>query len=227
VSQQINLFNPIFLKQKKYFSAVTMAQSLGLLILGIALVVAYANYQLLKLRKEAASVTAQLNASQAQLVKLNAEFGPRQKNKSLAEEILKNEAEVKDFQQVFETLRKGEFGNTKGYSEYLRAYSRQIVGGLWLTGLSIYGAGNEIGINGRATKPELIPVYISRLKSESVMQGKTFAALEMQVPEAAQVNKTDSTAAKPAGLANFIDFNLQSSPSVKESAGTSTVGSPR
>jgi Tfp pilus assembly protein PilN len=137
----------------------------------------------------------------------------------LEEEILKSETEVKSMQQVFETLRKGEFGNTKGYSEYLRAYSRQIVGGVWLTGLSIYGAGNEIGIKGRATRPELIPTYISRLKSEAVMQGKTFATLEMQVPEAEQTNKADSTAAKAVVLANFIDFNLQSVPSVKESAG--------
>jgi hypothetical protein len=29
MSQQINLFNPLFLKQKKYFSTVTMLQALG------------------------------------------------------------------------------------------------------------------------------------------------------------------------------------------------------
>jgi len=177
VSQQINLFNPIFLKQKKYFSASTMAQSLGLILLGVVLVVIYANYQLYKLNQESVLVSAQLSASQSQLARVNAEMGSRQKSTLLADEIVRSDAEVKNLQQVFETLRKGEFGNTKGYSDYFRGFSRQIVGGLWLTGLTIYGAGNEIEIKGRATKPESVPAYISRLKRESVMQGKTFATL--------------------------------------------------
>ena len=33
MSQQINLFNPIFLQQKKIFSTRTMAQALGVLVL--------------------------------------------------------------------------------------------------------------------------------------------------------------------------------------------------
>ena len=32
MSQQINLFNPIFMKQKKYFSVTTMLQALGLIV---------------------------------------------------------------------------------------------------------------------------------------------------------------------------------------------------
>ena len=36
MSQQINLFNPLFLEKKKYFSAVTMTQALGLIVLGMA-----------------------------------------------------------------------------------------------------------------------------------------------------------------------------------------------
>ena len=42
MSQQINLFNPIFLKQKKYFSVVTMLQALLLIVLGSMLFFAYA-----------------------------------------------------------------------------------------------------------------------------------------------------------------------------------------
>ena len=39
MTQQINLFNPIFLKQKKIFSAVNMLDALALLLVGIALFV--------------------------------------------------------------------------------------------------------------------------------------------------------------------------------------------
>jgi hypothetical protein len=208
VSQQINLFNPIFLKQKKYFSAVAMVQALGLVLLGSILLVFYTKYQLGLLEREAISVSGQLVTVQSQLAKVTAEYAPRQNSKSFDDQIRAAETEVRSLQQVSDVLKNGELGNTKGYSEYLRAFSRQIVNGLWLTDISLVGAGNEIGIKGRTVNPALVPAYISRLKHEPSMQGKSFATLEMQVPQA-DPTKTDS-GAKPKA-AGYIEFNLQSS----------------
>jgi hypothetical protein len=216
VSQQINLFNPIFLKQEKLFSAVTMAQALGLILLGSGVLIAYSSYESSGLSKQAAASTTQLVLAQAQLAKINAEFGPRQRSKLIEDDIQKTEIEVKSLQQVFDILQNGEFGNTKGYAEYLRAFSRQILGGVWLTGFSIHGAGSEIGLQGRALQPELVPAYISRLKREPVMQGKSFATLEMQLPLADQAGKGDPAIAKQRVPAGYIEFNLQTSGMTKE-----------
>lgn len=218
MSQQINLFNPIFLKQEKLFSAVTMAQALGLILLGSAVLIAYSYYQSSSLGIEAAANTTQLALAQTQLAKVKAEFGPRQKSKLIEDDIQKTETEIKSLQQVFDILQKGEFGNTKGYAEYLRAFSRQILGGVWLTGFSIYGAGSEIGLQGRALQPELVPAYIGRLKREAVMQGKSFATLEMKLPLVEQVGKSDPATAKQRVPAGYIEFNLQSSGMMKEQA---------
>jgi len=214
VSQQINLFNPIFLKQKKYFSAITMAQALGLLLFGSLLLTAFTGYRAASLGNQAQATSAQLAVAQGQLAKVTADFAPRAKDKSLGDDIQKAETEVKSLQQVFDILKVGDFGNTKGYSGYLRAFSRQIVSGIWLTDLSIHGAGNEIGIQGRAMHPELVPIYIRRLKHEEVMQGKSFATLEMQVPQVDQKEKdgTASTTGAPQRVpARYIEFSLQSS----------------
>jgi hypothetical protein len=219
VSQQINLFNPIFLKQEKLFSAVTMAQALGLILLGSAVLIAYSYYQSSSLGIQATASTTQLALAQAQLAKVNAEFGPRQKSKLVEDDIQKTEIEVKSLQQVFDILQQGEFGNTKGYSEYLRAFSRQILGGVWLTGFSIYGAGSEIGLQGRALQPEFVPAYIGRLKREPVMQGKSFATLEMQLPLVDELGKGDPASAKQRVPAGYIEFSLQSSGMMKEQAG--------
>ena len=210
MSQQINLFNPIFLKQKKYFSAVAMAQALGLVLVGALLVAAYANYRVSNLKMQAANSSAQLAASQAQLIKFNAEFGLRQKSKTLESQISAAESEILALQQVFDILKKGDFGNTQGYSEYLKAFSRQTLGGLWLTGFNILGAGNEIGLQGRALQPELVPAYISRLRHEPIMRGKSFSSLEMNVPQIELANK-DPAAPKQMGPAPYIEFNLMSS----------------
>lgn len=207
MNQQINLFNPIFLKTQKHFSATTMAQALGLILIGAILLSIYSNLQLSALKKEADSTSAQLKVAQAQLAKVTTEFAMQQKSKSLEDDIRKTELEVKSLQQVFDILKKGEFGNTKGYAEYWRAFSRQIVSGVWLTGISIYGAGNEIGIEGRALSPELVPTYINRLKREPVMQGKSFATLEMQVPQ----NDVVGNAVGQKVSAGYLNFSLRSS----------------
>ena len=143
MSQQINLFNPIFLKQKKYFSALAMAQALGLIVLGALLLYAYSRYQFTGMRREAINTTAQLALVQAQLNQVRLDYAPRQKNPLLEGRVKKTEAEVKSLQQVFDTLQNGDIGNTKGYSAYLRAFSHQVVDGLWLTGFSIVDAGND------------------------------------------------------------------------------------
>ena len=211
MSQQINLFNPALLQQQKPFSAMVMARILGGIALCVVLLAAYASYQISSLGKQAATTSIQLSTVQVQLAKVNAEFGARQKSKVLENEIEKVEAEVQSIQQIFDILKKGEFGNTKGYSEYMRAFSRQIMGGLWLTGFSIHGAGNEIGIQGKAIQPELVPAYILKLKQEPVLLGKSFATLEMQVPQVETTSSDSTSGVKPKELAGYIDFNLQSS----------------
>lgn len=211
MSQQINLFNPVLFQQQKPFSAVVMARILGVIVLGTVLFAAYASYQIYSLGKQSVATSIQLTSAQAQLAKVNVEFAPRPKSNALENEIQKVEAEVQSIQQIFDILKKGEFGNTKGYAEYMRAFSRQIVGGLWLTGFSIHGAGNEIGIQGKAIQPELVPAYIGKLKREPVLLGKTFATLEMLVPQVEATNKDDASGAKRQELAGYIDFNLQSS----------------
>lgn len=227
MSQQINLFNPIFRKQKKYFSALTMAQTLGMIVAGAVVLAAYGRFQLSRLDQQVAASNAQLAAVQKQLDLFKAQAGARQTSKALEDEVRKMEAEVKSLQSAFGTLRNGEFGNTKGYSEYLKAFARQIIDGVWLTGFHISGTGAEIGLQGRALQPELVPAYIGRLKNEPVMRGKSFAALEMQVPQVEQTEQAgkDSAPAIKRVPAKYIEFNLQSSVKPDEQAGLPGVKS--
>jgi len=183
VSQQINLFNPIFLKQKKYFSALTMVQALGLILLGVIAMGVLVRTQLPRVRAEAEAVTAQLEAARQQLATLEAGLRQRQKDGGLEAEVRRLEAEIDGLQKVTVTLGQGEFGNANGYSDYMRAFARQIEDGIWLTSFSIAAGGSEIGIAGRALRPELVPAYLKRLSAEPTMRGRSFDGLEMQEPE--------------------------------------------
>jgi Tfp pilus assembly protein PilN len=213
MSQQINLFNPIFLNKRKYFSSLAMAQSMGLLILGGLLVSGYAHFQAKSLVREAEITALQLQTAQAQLARVRAGSVVRQKDPAIERDIAKLESDIRSYRQAFDTLQKGELGNTKGYAEYMRAFSRQIVDGVWLTGFEIVGAGNEIEIRGRALQPERVPLYMNGLKREPVMQGKSFATLNMQAPKAeapkAGVTAATESSAKPHEPPGFVEFVLR------------------
>jgi hypothetical protein len=97
-------------------------------------------------------------------------------------------------------LKSGALGNTDGYSEYMRAFARQSINGLWLTAFDIVGDGAQMSLSGAVVSPQLVPSYIQRLGKEKVMRGKTFSTLQMQQP------KKDGDRIIP----RYVEFNLRS-----------------
>lgn len=220
MSQQINLFNPIFLKQKKIFTALPMAEALGIVVAGALLLNWYAAQRVADLQREADEGKAMLAAREQRLVKANVQFAPRSSDPKLAAELADAQAELKALHDVSSVLQGGALGNTNGYAEYFRAFSRQNVSGLWLTGVTIGAAGNDIGVQGRAMQATLIPNYIARLTAERVMHGKTFASLDIARPDAvAPAPAAMPVTAAPAApvTSPFVEFSLQST-AVQEAA---------
>ncbi|MBT9612126.1 MAG: PilN domain-containing protein [Burkholderiales bacterium] len=203
MSQQINLYNPLLLKQKKIFSARTMAQALGLIALGLAAVYGYARYQVANLQTESEQAVKRHEAVQARLARISQQFGPRQKSTELEASIKQAEAELLALTEVQAALKQGSLVSASGFSPYLKALARQVVEGVWLTEFS--ASGSEMAISGRTTKPGLVPDYIHRLGGEEVMQGRKFAMLEMRRP---QVLATKD--GKPGVAPGYIEFTLQS-----------------
>ncbi len=209
MSQQINLFNPAFLQKKKLFTAATMAASLGVLVLGLAGMSVAAKLRLASLQAQADQGAAQLERTQKRLAGVTSEFAPRQQDPKLAEELGQAQGELLDLKEVAGTIDRGELGDTAGYAEYFRALARQSVEGLWLTGVSIAGAGQDIGVRGRALDPALVPGYLGRLRNERVMQGKPVGSL--QIGEAAAL-KTVRDGKEVSTPAPYVEFSLQSAP---------------
>jgi cell division protein FtsL len=208
MSQQINLFNPVFMKRRKYFSLLTMLRALALIVAGSLICYGYAAYQISQLNSQSEESIKRYNAEQARLARYAAEFSPQQSNRLLQDEVQRLEKQIAEQGEVIETLKSGVAGNTTGYSEYMRAFSRQVVQGLWLTGFKVTGDAAQISLSGGVVNPELLPVFIRRLGKESIMQGKTFSTLQMQQPKAvagANANK-DNKAAAP----RYVEFTLYS-----------------
>lgn len=208
MSQQINLFNPILLKQKKVFTARPMLEALAVLVAGALVLVFYGQQSVAALQGELAAGGKQLAQRKARQASAGVQFVPRQKSAELAQQLAAAELELASLRKVAALLQRGEIGNTAGYADYFRALARQNVAGLWLTGVSIVGAGNEIAVRGRALQPALVPAYIGRLGREPVLHGKSFASLQIEQALQAPNEGSASGAAAGAAVAPYVEFSL-------------------
>jgi Tfp pilus assembly protein PilN len=206
MSQQINLFNPAFLPQKKRLSAPMMGLSLLVLVAGIAALGLALQANTTRMEQERDNDAARLARKQARLASVNAEFAPRTKSADLETQIKEAEAQLAALRHVSGVLQRGELGDTNGFAGYFKAFARQGVPGLWLTGVTV--AGNNIGIKGRTTDPAMVPGYINRLTQEPLLQGKSFASL--QIGQAAQVEAAGPDGKPVRGPAPYVEFSLQS-----------------
>ena len=208
MSQQINLYNPLFLKKEKHFSARTMAQALGVVALAIAAVFAASLFQTRSAERLAAQYREQLTHEQGRLVALG-QAGSASPSKALESEVAQLEAEIKVRRQTLQALNTGELGNTAGFSEFLAALGREALSGVWLTRVRIDDAGNGLLVEGRALRAELLPAYLKALSRESMMRGRRVT--EMKVT-------ASSAAAGQNAPARFVEFSLAAPLELREPA---------
>jgi len=204
MSQQINLYSPIFRKQTKIFSATTMVQGLGLMVLVIAVFYYYVAAQgtLLELR---VAESGQRLKSEIERVKLyGTRESPAERLKLLAERKKALEQTLASQSQALEALKAGAFGRSEGYSDTLRALARVSVDGVWLTRVGFAEGSGELSLSGRAVRAELVPTYLQRLRTDKVLRAQSFALLELNraAPQA-------PVAGKPPAPA-FVEFTLSS-----------------
>jgi hypothetical protein len=196
----------------------------GIVLLAALAVGVTARQRVAALEAQAATVKADLAAREARKASAGIDFAPRQKSPALERELEQAESERRALLGVSAILDKGEFGNTRGYSAYFRAFARSGVSGLWLTGVRIVGAGSEIGLQGRALQASLLPGYLQGLSREPVLKGTTFGHLEMGQPKPASgVGAATTTGASAVVNAppapSFVEFSLQATAGEQASGG--------
>jgi len=183
MSQQINLYNPIFRKQKKVFSSATMLQAFALIVLVVAVFYFAIALQTPVLEIRSAETSRQLKAELERLKAYGAGESPAERAKALAERRKGLEAALSANTQALAAFE-SEGGRVEGYAEVLRALARVSVDGVWLTRINFARGKGDVSIVGRATRPELVPTYLERLRAEQVLRGSDFSRLEVTRPEA-------------------------------------------
>jgi hypothetical protein len=204
VAQQINLFNPIFLKQKRYFSATAMAQAGGLIVLGVLAIYALQVRQTRALERVAAETQRQLDERKAQIV-VFAKQTSVDTSRALTAELEAAEARLVERRSLLDDVRTGVGGDAKGYSRYLAALAHANTSGVWLTGVEIGGKSGELVIKGRALESALVPAYIDSLKRQAPFTGRRVGELKV----AAKVAPPAAIGSSQVGTATrYLEFSL-------------------
>ena len=178
MSQQVNLYQPVFRKQRRKFSAAAIFQAAGIALLGIGLLYGYTYWQVQQLRTEVTKTDKQLAGLTKQLEETTRQFGERLQSKDLQAQIQKLQAQVAEKQRLQQVLQAAQF-NTQGFSDYFVAFARQHIPGVWITSLDIVGAAEQMTLAGRSTNPELVPRYLQRLAAETRLNGIEFRTFQM------------------------------------------------
>lgn len=210
--QNINLFNPAFRKQRRIVTIGTVAQLLGITLAVLGGYHYTLQQQVKGLTEELRSADGLLKSQRGYVDRLKGKTAAK-RDAQLESDIARLEAELKIARDSMEALKGGGFGNQQGFAEYLRAFSRQSLNGLWLTGFTISGSG-ELEIRGRVLSPDLVPSFIQRLNREQVLAGRSFARLEMNRPPEPVADKgKDAKKAPPAP--RFLEFSMATSEVIK------------
>ena len=176
--QQINLYQPIFRKQRQIFSAVTMAQALALVTLALLALYGYGLVRVHALEAEVVQLEGRERALTTQLARIDPGLG-RNRREEAERELARLNATLLGQQRLIEVLRDRPLGNGTGFSGYLAALGRQRRPELWLTSFAINGGTGAIELAGRSLDPKLVPEYMQRLGRESTLAGQQFDRFEI------------------------------------------------
>jgi Tfp pilus assembly protein PilN len=182
IYQQVNLYQPIFRRQRQIFSAVTMLQSAAVVIVALLTIYFYGVWQVGLLEAQVLELEGRERAYSARLARLDPGENTVRREE-VEREIERLNTTLLAQQRLIDILREQPLGSTAGFSAELAALGRRHSPGLWLTELRVNGGTGSIDLVGRTTDPGMVPAYLLRLGDEAALAGKRFDQFEVERTE--------------------------------------------
>jgi len=182
VSQQVNLYQPIFRKQKIIFSARTIALITAGLLLLLVIWGLVVGQRINLLEDEYQRQLAAEQRAVEQLTELQRNRPPPADTSALEADIEALRQRAQELRASVSSVQQHRPLNQTQLPERLDALARQVPRGLWLTRLTMTEPDRGLSLEGRALSSSLVPDYINGLSSERLVIGTGFK--QVQVHEA-------------------------------------------
>jgi Tfp pilus assembly protein PilN len=209
--QQINLCTPILLKPKRYFSAQTMAISLGVFVLlGGALCGVWV-WNL----KAASAGFAKTMATQAPEIDalktaiLNSKKNALPPDPALLQQAQDLQKAVAQREQLLAALRAGMFKPGEGHSDRLQLVARSIPAPAWVT--EVKAEQGRFEVSGFTLDPAALNDWVERMAGSPLMKGMRLGTVKVENALAAQPKVPGAAATAPVAAPRAVwSFNLVS-----------------
>lgn len=176
--QQINLYLPEFQPRREPVNA----RHMGLAVLAVLVIMIlwslWSASRSHELESRLDAERTELQAVQAQVEELS-EQRPERRGASVEEQVAKLRDEVRRREQILRLITRQNLGNAEGFSRQLQTLARQSMDDLALSRISLLSGGNYVELAGRVEQPELVPVYLQRLRSEQSFSQVRFGVLDV------------------------------------------------
>jgi hypothetical protein len=179
VHQQVNLFQPLFRKERKLFSFVVSVQIAVVFILSL-LVVYMLGLRSVDQTKSDLEVTKKQNAIHlGQLSSLTQTIKDRDGGVNVNDRISLLQKELEAERYMLKVLGQRYTEHRQGFSGYLEGFARRSIQGMWITAFEMKNGGQSVQISGGTVSPEIIPDFLNGLSGEASLAGTTFEVLTM------------------------------------------------
>lgn len=187
MAQQINLCTPILLKPKHYFSAQTMAQTLGVFAVLGGMLCAFWVWNLQRATDELArTLTAQtqeLEGLQSAIQRSRTAAAPA--DAGLVAQLQTVRSAVQDRQKLRDALQQGLLVPGWGHSDRLQWVARSIPAPVWVTAVAMDEGRFEV--SGFTLEPAALNEWVAKLASNPLMRNMKLATVKVESAAAAQV----------------------------------------
>ncbi len=178
--QQINLCTPIFLTQKRYFSAQTMASALGVFVLLGGVLSGYWTWTLKSLSE---GYEQSVSANQREIARLQAAIRLNKENSApadaaLVQELQARQGELERRQALLAELKRGLLRDGQGHAARLQLVARSIPPQAWVTTIKADELSLELG--GYTLEPAALNGWMERLAQSPLLQGQQLSVVKVE-----------------------------------------------
>ena len=177
--QQVNLCLPILRKQRKRFSAQTLAQALAILLLvGVAIGTAWVwnlNQASASLKLTLAAQTQELEALRVALAK--SQTGVASGQTAAEQELTQLRAHLVQRGKVLAALQQGHVQPGQGHAARLQLVAQTIPPAAWVT--QITADERVLEVAGYTLEPAVLTLWVNRLAESPLLKGQSLSTVKV------------------------------------------------
>ena len=176
--QQINLFQPVFRKQQKVFSATTLTQIAAAVLVLLLAILGHVRWTLASMERSADALQQQHDNIRKQIESLEAAYQTPD-TEALDAEIEQLMSDIEQRNGLLAQFEQLVLEHRSGFAGQFRALAEQHVPGLWLEGVTVNGEG-QIEIRGITLDAKLVAVYLQHLEKRQGLSETPFKTVSME-----------------------------------------------